>query len=202
MTRFVFLFALLALPASLTACGGHSSQSELDLIRTEAVSTFLSSQTGTWTPPPPSTPSPTPLPSFTPNLGTPTIDTTPTIDPCFDLMWIEDRSIPDGTRLEENTSFKKTWLVQNTGGCAWPPGFRFVHVGGHPMSGKPLVLEDPIPVGAKRELSVELVVPEGAAGLIQSTWRMSDSSGVYFGDTLSVNIIAGSAETPSETSSP
>jgi hypothetical protein len=104
--------------------------------------------------------------------------------------------------MKANETFTKTWLVQNTGGCAWAPGFTFSHVGGDPMRGKAVVLKEPILVGAKREISVELVVPGGQSGLLQSSWRMADASGLYFGDTLSVNIIVGEVSTPAVTGTP
>jgi hypothetical protein len=97
--------------------------------------------------------------------------------------------------MKANEVFTKTWYVQNNGSCAWAPGFTFRHVGGERMEGQPLVLTEPIPVGAKREISIQLVVPSGQNGLVQSAWRMSDKNGAFFGDTLTVNIIVGGALT-------
>ena len=53
----------------------------------------------------------------------------------------------------------------------------------------------------KREISIELVVPN-INGLIQSSWRMTDENGVFFGDTLSVNIVVGDVTTPTATKAP
>jgi hypothetical protein len=47
-----------------------------------------------------------------------------------------------------------------------------------------------------------MVVPNDQTGLIQSSWRMSDENGIFFGDTLSVNITVGSTATPSATPVP
>jgi hypothetical protein len=124
------------------------------------------------------------------------------VNPCYNLLWIKDRTIPDGTQLKPNEVFTKTWLVQNNGGCAWAPGFTFVNVGGDPMRGKPLKFTEPIPVGAKYEIYIELVVPSGINGLIQSSWRMADKNGSSFGDTLSVNIVVGSNPTSTATKTP
>ena len=98
--------------------------------------------------------------------------------------------------------FTKTWLVQNTGGCAWRPGFTFQHVGGDKMRGEIVTLTEAIPTGAKRELSVQLVVPSGFNGLIQSAWRMADEFGMFFGDTLFVTIQVGEIATPAATNTP
>jgi predicted carbohydrate-binding protein with CBM5 and CBM33 domain len=75
-------------------------------------------------------------------------------------------------------------------------------VGGDSMRGQTLVLRDPIPVGAKRELSIEMAVPSGQTGLIQSSWQMADSNGIFFGDTLTVNIQVGNITTPVVTVTP
>jgi hypothetical protein len=175
---------------------------DVEAIRTQAVSTFASSLTETMAPKPTASATLTSLPTFTPSTVTSTPSPTATQNPCYNLIWLEDRSIPDGTQMRANEVFTKTWLVQNNGGCAWAPGFTFSHVGGDPMRGKTLVLDQPIPVGAKRELSVELIVPGGQTGLIQSSWRMADAQGFFFGDTLSVNINVGTITTPTVTNTP
>ena len=176
---------------------------DVDTLRTEAVATYASSLTETLVA--------VPIASFTPIVVEPTstspeitatIGTPALADPCYNLIWLKDVTIPDGTQLKANEVFTKTWLVQNIGGCAWPPGFTFSHVGGDLMRGQTVTLNESIPVGAKREISVELVVPSGQNGLIQSSWRMADADGNYFGDTLSVNIIVGDVTTPAVTSTP
>jgi hypothetical protein len=70
------------------------------------------------------------------------------------------------------------------------------------MRGKPLKLTEPVPVGAKHELSIQLIAPSGENGLIQSSWRMADANGHFFGDTLSVNIFVGTITTPTVTPTP
>ena len=203
MVPRLFIFPTLLLGILLLSCGEKDSDPmDAVAIRTEAVSTYAFSLTETLAPRPTASPTLTSLPSFTPLPVTETLNTTPTLDSCYDLLWIEDQTIPDGTHMKADEVFIKTWLVQNSGGCAWPPGFTFQHVGGDPMRGKTIVLRDPIPVGAKREISVELVVPAGLDGLIQGSWRMADSSGNYFGDTLSVNIVVGVNTTPAVTNTP
>lgn len=70
------------------------------------------------------------------------------------------------------------------------------------MRGNIVVLKEPVPVGAKYELSIQMVVPSGRDGLIQSSWRMADINGSYFGDTLSVNILVGNPVTPTLSPTP
>ena len=169
---------------------------DADAIRTEAVSTFASSLTETLVA------SPTAVFTLTPNVSeTPTLSGTASApqNTCYNLLFIKDVTIPDGTHLKDNETFTKTWQVQNNGQCAWAPGFTFSHVGGETLRGQTFVLTEPIPVGAKRELSIKMVAPSGMNGLVQSSWRMADASGAFFGDTLTVNIMVGNPATATAT---
>lgn len=195
----ILLIALVAmLGIMLFSCTSNQNQPteniDVDLIRTQAVSTFASSLTETLVAVPTLFSSPTVDVTST-SLVTVTLEPSPTTNPCYNLLYISDVTIPDGTQMRAGQVFTKTWLVQNIGGCAWRAGFTFQHVGGERMQGNIVTLSDAIPTGAKREISVELVVPSGLNGLIQSSWRMADENGVFFGDTLIVNIIVGSTAT-------
>lgn len=205
-TRF-FLFALtLIFILLLFSCVANPNvtQDEIDadLIRTQAVSTYASSLTETLVAVPTIFSTPTLRPTVTSTALSETPLPTATTNPCYNLLYISDVTIPDNTQMKAGEVFTKTWLVQNIGGCAWRAGFTFQHVGGELMRGQTVTLTEAIPTGAKREISVELVVPSGLNGLIQSSWRMADENGVFFGDTLSVNIVVGNATNPSVTSTP
>jgi hypothetical protein len=205
-TKTFSITAILLLGVLLFSCTTNNTKQEevdVDAIRTEAVKTHIASQTEVLVVLPTISPTPTAEPSATPTTDmTATLETPAVADPCYKLLWIEDLSIPDGTQMKPNEVFTKTWFVQNNGGCAWAPGFTFSNMGGDPMRGKPLVLSEPVPAGAKREISIELVVPSGINGLIQSSWRMTDQDGNFFGDTLTVNITVGDPLTPTATTAP
>ncbi|HCK65290.1 MAG TPA: hypothetical protein DHW49_03415, partial [Anaerolineae bacterium] len=199
--RIIYIVLLIVIGAVLFSCADSANQTnsdDVDLIRTQAVSTFASSLTETLVAVP--THSSTPMiveePSITPTIITETPLPTATTNPCYNLLYISDVTIPDGTQMDTGEVFTKTWEVQNIGGCAWRAGFTFQHVGGELMRGSTVTLTEAIPTGAKRQISVELVVPSGISGLIQSSWRMADENGVFFGDTLSVNILVGNITTP------
>jgi hypothetical protein len=202
-TKTFPIITILILGMLLFSCGTKDTEIDADAIRTEAVKTHIASQTEVLVLLPTAVPTLTAEPSATPTVDvTATLETPMVADPCYKLLWIEDRTIPDGTNLKPNEVFTKTWYVQNSGGCAWAPGFSFQHFGGDPMEGEPLVLTEPIPAGAKREISIQLVVPNGQNGLIQSAWRMTDQNGTFFGDTLTVNITVGDAVTTTATTAP
>ena len=206
-TRILSITIILILGVLLFSYATNNSQPadsvDVDAVRTEAVETYAASLTKVLVAVPTASPTRTAEPSATPTADvTATLETPAVANPCYNLFWIEDRTIPDGTQMKPNEVFTKTWFVQNNGGCAWAPGFTFTHFGGDPMRGAPLKLTEPIPVGAKRELSIQLIVPSGINGLIQSSWRMTDENGIFFGDTLSVNIMVGTIATPTATKAP
>jgi len=206
-TRILSISIILILVVLLFSCGTNNTQQannvNADALRTEAVETYAASLTQVLVVLPTASPTLTAKPSTTPTPEvTATLETPAVANPCYKLLWIEDRTIPDLTQMKPNEVFTKTWYVQNNGGCAWAPGFTFSNFGGDPMRGQTIVFTEPVPAGAKRELSIELVVPSGQNGLIQSSWRMTDENGIFFGDTLSVNITVGDITTPTATSAP
>ncbi|NOT05183.1 MAG: hypothetical protein HOP27_11350 [Anaerolineales bacterium] len=195
-TRILLILMLIVVGILLFSCGTNGSDQtdpvNTNALRTEAVATYASSLTETLVPAPTTSPTPNIVePTATAPEITATLETPVTANPCYNLLYIEDVNIPDGAQMKAGEKFTKTWLVQNIGGCAWRAGFTFNHFGGDPMRGSTITLTEAIPTGAKRELSVELVVPSGVTGLIQSSWRMADENGIFFGDTLSVNITVG-----------
>ncbi len=205
-TKIASILLIGVLITLLFSCGTNS-ENQADtvddtVVRTEAVATFASSLTETLVAVPSTSPTLTVEPTFTPEEGTATLESTPTANPCYNLFYIEDVTIPDNTQMKPGELFTKTWLVQNTGGCAWRAGFTFQHVGGDVMRGSTVTLTEAIQTGSKREISVQLVVPSGQNGLIQSAWRMADENGNFFGDTLSVNIVVGSIPSPVVTATP
>ena len=208
-TRIISIAIILIVGALIFSCGTNNTQQtasvDANALRTEAVETYAASLTQVLVVLPSASPTLTiitPTSTSTPTAATATLETPATANPCYNLLWIEDRTVPDGTQMKPNEVFTKTWFVQNNGGCAWAPGFTFMNVGGDPMRGQPIKFTEPIPVGAKREISIELAVPSGQNGLIQSSWRMADENGVFFGDTLSVNIVVGTTTTPTATKAP
>jgi len=178
----------------IAACG--PSEAELtptvnpDAIRTEAVQTFAFALTQTSLAEPTATPTPTPSPTLTPTaIKTGTVAAG--INTCYGLVYVADVTIPDNTKMEPGESFTKTWKVQNTGSCAWAPGFKFSLVGGDGMGGQALTLTQPVQIGATTELSIDMSAPTGKTGPIQGTWRMADTNGVFFGDAVTVVIVIG-----------
>ena len=204
--RLLIIILLLVIGAFLFSCANNQTEQtdavDTNAVRTEAVATYASSLTESVATAPTAFRTPTLELTVTATPLTTTPEPTATTNPCFNLLYIDDVTIEDGTRMKAGEVFTKTWLVQNIGGCAWRPGFTFQHFGGDPMRGSTVTLTEAIPTGAKRELSVELVVPSGINGIIESSWRMADDTGNFFGDTLTVQIVVGDITTPAVTNTP
>ncbi len=208
-TRIASIVALLIVGALLFSCGTNTPDQngetvvDIDQVHTQAVATYASSLTETLVANPITSPTPIILRTDTPIVITATIEASPTStsNPCYNLMYIGDVTIPDGTVMKAGEVFVKTWKVQNIGGCAWRTGFTFRHYGGDPMRGNTVALTEAIQTGSIRDLSVQLVVPS-ENGAFQSAWRMADENGNFFGDTLTVEIVVEGGATPVPTGTP
>jgi Ig-like domain from next to BRCA1 gene len=163
-------------------------------IRTAAVGTYAYSLTQTMAVPPSATSTLAATVTSTPIRATATQGTETPTPSCYHLRWIKDETIPDFSRMQPGESFTKTWLVINNGTCTWKAGFQFAFYGGDPMGGSNYTLTQPVTPGQQMDLSIPMTAPSGT-GIEISTWRMSDITGWFFGDALTVKIDLG-GETP------
>ncbi len=137
--------------------------------------------------PPTDTPAPTNTPlaetltsSFTPSsTPTPTITPTATV-PCDRAKFIADVTVPDDTVFAPNTTFTKTWRIQNTGSCAWTTAYALAFDRGDSMNGpatQPLTSE--VAPGQTVDISVNLKAP-ATPGDYVGYWKMRNAAGVLF----------------------
>jgi len=202
-TLIVLILIIFAFALSMSVRGNTQTTPTVDAndIRTEAVATYLVDQTRTARALPP-TFTPAPPATETPSSQTPATSVQPT-ETCYKLLFKEDVTIPDNTRMTTGQSFTKTWKVLNTGVCTWAPGFKFSLIGGEAMDGQTLKLNEAVPYGVTTELSITMVAPTDKTGTIIGTWQMSDANGVFFGDALRVVISVGEpAATATNTKAP
>jgi hypothetical protein len=208
--KLVIMLTLLA-ALVLSACGGSEAEAtptlSVEQIQTLAVMTYQAQLTQTALANPTSTPSPTesPTPAATfaaPTEGSPAaLGTAPVTgggqsSSCYALAFVRDVTIPDGTQMTPGQSFTKTWLVSNTGSCAWESGFIFNVVGGNSMGGVAVTLNQRVEPGRQYEFSVPMIAPTNASGEVTGTWRLADANGSFFGDGVFVQInVGGSAPT-------
>jgi heat shock protein HslJ len=134
---------------------------------------------------PPVTPTPAP-PTPTPGAGP---------GGCvLKMKFLDDVSVPNGTTLQPNAEFIRTWRVRNEGTCYWDTGYRLVFSEGDQIGGPASV---PVPYtepGGKADISVPLVAPS-TPGTYRGYWVMQASNGAAF-DGLVVEINVAAAPTP------
>ena len=181
---------------------------DIGQVQTQAVRTFAVGLTSTALALPTSTETHTPEPAEPTQATASGVASESSISPtpsCYRLKFIQDLTIPDNTLLTSAEVFTKSWQVQNSGTCAWRPGFRMVLVGGVAMGGSPFTLETTVNPGSKIEILIKMVAPTNQTGIVQGTWRMTDADGNQFGDALTVVIVVPNgtaAPTAAPTSTP
>jgi hypothetical protein len=197
-----FLLAILLSIGTLLFSACRASDLEaaptlsVEAIQTSAVGTFVAGLTQTALVQPTNTPTPTETATETPTQGTPTATRTslfPTAS-CYNLIYISDVTIPDNTPMVPGQTFTKTWLVRNMGSCNWEPGFRFASTGGNAMGGTAFMITSAVTPGEDIEISIDMTAPAGT-GTVRGNWRMSTTTGTFFGEELFVIIDLGPAPT-------
>jgi hypothetical protein len=171
------------------AIGYNRQLAKIDQTQTAAVATNWALETIAAIPTETPTPTPTETPTLTP---TPTVTETPEPSPteeppteeaCYDeATFIDDITIPDGTELEPDTPFTKTWRLLNAGTCTWTPNYKLIFVSGDQMSGpssQQMVTVD-VPPGASIDVSVDLEAPS-TPDTYRGYWGLRSADGVRFG---------------------
>jgi hypothetical protein len=100
---------------------------------------------------------------------------------------VEDVTIPDGTMLDVNSPFEKTWRIQNTGTCPWGDGYQLVFLDEEAMSNTQSI---PVPATASNQ-TVDLTVPMTAPstpGVHVGQWRLQKPGGELFGPIINLTI--------------
>ncbi|HOU00503.1 MAG TPA: NBR1-Ig-like domain-containing protein, partial [Anaerolineaceae bacterium] len=103
----------------------------------------------------PTQPAPTAVPA------TPTrIPPTATPIPCYQVTFVQDITIPDGTKIVAGNSFTKTWRIRNSGSCTWDTRFDIAFVDGTQMSStKVWDLAKEVKPGETVDISIDLTAP-------------------------------------------
>lgn len=151
-------------------------------------------------------------PTINPKTEIPTIEIQVTIEStrlisCEDnLEFVEDVTIPDGTRFAPNASIEKIWLVRNSGTCNWESGYTFQFISSPNLGANPEQALFPARSGTEIEIRVDFIAP-GAPGNYISKWQAFNPAGEPFGDLIFIDIsvdvslasTAASSPSPEET---
>ncbi len=182
---------ILILPVLALALGACDAVSTEDIKATRAAAlTELALPTIT----------PTDTITLTPTAVTATISLTPTetraatrppagkAPLCDDFAYVSDVTIPDGTVLQPEEGFVKTWSLYNTGTCTWTAAYAIDFSSGTRMDGVITYMPQEVKSGGVVEISVGLWAPS-SPGTYTGYWRMKNAEGVFFGVWVSVNIV-------------
>ena len=133
--------------------------------------------TATHTQEPSQTPQPT---GTTPPTNTP--PPTVTSVPCNRASFVSDVTYPDGSEITINSSFVKTWRLQNTGSCTWTSGYKLIFSNGDRMSAPDEVqlTGGTVAPGQTVDVSVNLTAPD-TAGTYKGYFKLKSSDGAVFG---------------------
>jgi len=132
---------------------------------------------------------PTVPPTSTPGLTTATLaiattrvvqTTPPPTDSCDVAQFIDDVTIPDGTIMDPDESFTKTWRLKNIGSCTWTSSYAVVFSSGDSMNGPATqALAGNVNPGQTVDISIDLKAP-AASGSYKGYWKLRNAAGVHF----------------------
>lgn len=133
-------------------------------------------------PTPTPTPTPTPMPATT-GVAAPA-------PACMVAQFVADVTVPDGTKFNNNETFKKTWRLRNAGTCDWPQDTVLVFASGEKMGGPDSVPVGAVKAGATVDISVDLKAPANP-GRYTGLWYLKAGGAKIPGSEVTVVIQAG-----------
>lgn len=195
--RFLKIAVLLTVCLMLISCTTRTETPILATvdpgpIYTQAAQTFVAgltanaptsapSNTATPSLPPPTQ---TPEPSPTPAPPTPTETSLPPTAiplPCNQAEFIRDISSTESNTSYPGEPFVKTWLIANTGICAWNPGYSVQFISGSLMGSQDsFALTNTVLPGESTAVNLILTAPE-SPGIARSAWFLRSDQGELFG---------------------
>jgi hypothetical protein len=198
-----FIFTVLVFMLVLSACNLPGSTQEpekpsAEVVLTAAAQTVEANLTqsalqNTATSPPPAVPTSTTAPptvTLAVASSTSNAPAASATSDCDDADFITDVTIPDGTVLDPNENFTKTWRLKNIGTCSWTPSYAVVFDGGNAMGGPATqAMTGNVNPGQEVDISVNLKAP-ASNGDYQGYWKLRNAAGVTF-STFYVDIKVG-----------
>jgi hypothetical protein len=126
---------------------------------------------------------------------------TPTITCENDLAFVDDVTIPDGSKFAPGDVIEKVWLVNNSGTCNWNADYRVRFIDGDPMGAGLEQALFPARSGTEAEIRITFVAPN-QAGLVLSSWQAYSPKGQPFGTIFYISIIVDPDLPPTSTPTP
>lgn len=104
------------------------------------------------------------------------------------LSFVQDGTIPDGTKVQISASIDKRWEVNNSGTCNWTDQYRVRLIAGDPMGAEPVQTLFPARSGAHATLRIQFTAP-AEIGRYRSAWQAYTPDGKSFGDPFYIEIV-------------
>ena len=193
MKRSLNKLVIVFLPALVLACNlgtqpTPDAAATLNPLYTSAAQTLESMQTQAATTPRSDSASATPLPTGSPTNTLVIVPPTSTsfqlpmvTKKCDAATFVKDVTVPDGAAVKPNSTFTKTWRIQNTGTCRWTTSYALVFISGDSMNAPAYIsLPDSVDPGETIDLSISLKSPT-KSGHYKGNWELRNASGVLFG---------------------
>ncbi len=116
---------------------------------------------------------------------------------CYNAMLVS-ASPQDGVNIKAGDTFRKTWVIKNTGTCEWNSDFRFVYISGDILRDNTTnrLRRGTIKTNGTIEYYLDFTAPT-APGTYTSTWRLMTDTGTLFGPSFTSRIVVpGATFTP------
>lgn len=126
---------------------------------------------------------------------------TPTPACTYGLSYVDDVTIPDGTRLAPGAIFEKIWRVRNDGTCNWDSRVRLRYLDGNPLGAATEQTLFPARAAAEADIQITFTAPD-QAGTYASRWQAYTPQGEPFGDLIFVLIEVDPALAPTPSPTP
>jgi len=107
----------------------------------------------------------------------------------------------DGVSITAGETFRKVWVIKNTGTCEWNDDFRFVFISGDILRDNTTnrLRRGSIKPGNSVEYFLDFTAPT-APGTYTSVWRLMADNGTLFGPSFTSRIVVpGATHTPTAT---
>lgn len=141
----------------------------------------------------------------TPGTGTVLPSPTATFGPagCYNSALVSANP-QDGATIKAGETFRKTWVIKNTGTCEWNSDFRFIFISGDILRDNTTnkLRRGTIKPGGTIEYFLDFTAPT-APGTYTSVWRLMTDGGTMFGPSFTSRIVVpGPTFTPTTTAAP
>lgn len=149
--------------------------SQQDLVNTAVAQTLAAKQPAN---PPAQPPAQPPVVATTQAPAVP-LPPTPTPLPCNWALPVSE-TYPDGSTLNINTNFVKTWRIRNGGTCTWNTSYSARFYSGSSMNGPATkYFTQIVPPGATYDIVMNMKVP-ASPGTYKGTWHLFGDDNVDF----------------------